>query len=153
MTETDLPGLLSAAAEGIAALDPGLLALVAAPVALSVIVKGARSGMNHPKDPVRDFSAAQRSAGFTRAAGRCELDGSFWFTRCKRPASHGDHHFPHSKGGASSMENFVAACVRCNTSTGAKIPGLMATMRIERRRRKYFPAGISVKAGAKYRQR
>ena len=51
------------------------------------------------------------------------------------------------------MANFTAACVRCNTSKGAKLPGFFSTIRMEARRRKYFPAGIPVKAGQRFAQR
>lgn len=37
---------------------------------------------------------------------------------CNGPARSGDHVRPHSKGGASTIENVVAACRRCNTAKG-----------------------------------
>lgn len=105
-----------------------------------------------PTDPSRLFSAVQRNEGFGRAAGRCEMDGVF-FMRCKAKAHHGDHHYPWSRGGSTSMANFVAACARHNTSKGAKIPTAWATMRMEARRRKYFPQGVNVKAGERFAHR
>ncbi|WP_458117131.1 HNH endonuclease signature motif containing protein [Arthrobacter sp. D2-10] len=54
--------------------------------------------------------------------------------RCSRPAEHGDHFYPWSKGGSTSLQNFVAACSRCNRSKGARIPSPSAQRRIERRR-------------------
>lgn len=105
-----------------------------------------------PTDPSRLFSGAQRNEGFGRAGGRCEMDGLFLF-RCKAKAHHGDHHFPWSRGGSTSMTNFVAACARHNTSKGAKIPTAWATMRMETRRRKYFPQGVTVKAGERFAHR
>ena len=105
-----------------------------------------------PKDPTRMFTPNQRLEGFARAGGRCEFE-AWMFIRCHKDAHHGDHHYPWSKGGATSMANFTAACVRCNTSKGAKLPGFFSTIRMEARRRKYFPAGIPVKAGQRFAQR
>jgi hypothetical protein len=105
-----------------------------------------------PTDPSRLFSAVQRAEGFARADGQCEMDGVF-FMRCKDKAHHGDHHFPWSKGGSTSMGNFVAACARHNTSKGAKIPTSWQTFRMEARRRKYFPQGVNVKAGERFAHR
>lgn len=130
---------------------PGF-AVLAAVLALALLLKLAVSGRAAPKDPTRMFSQAQRLEGFARAGGICELDGA-WFIRCRKPAHHGDHWYPWSKGGATSMTNFVAACVRCNTSKGAKLPGFFATQRIEARRRRYFAAGVPTKAGQKFTQR
>ena len=66
------------------------------------------------------------------------MEGLF-FSRCNGAAAHGDHWFPWSKGGPTSMENFVAACVTCNTRKGAKVPTYWQTQRLVYRRRKYFP--------------
>lgn len=93
------------------------------------------------KDPQRLYTADQRRAGSDRSGGRCEMEGIF-FTRCRRPGEHGDHWFPHSKGGATSMNNFVWACARCNTSKGARIPTFWETTRLEWRRRRYFDPSI-----------
>jgi 5-methylcytosine-specific restriction endonuclease McrA len=114
--------------------------------ALSLVIKVYRKFNKPHKDEDRLYSKQDRMIGFARAGGRCEMDGFFWF-RCGREAKHGDHHFPHSKGGATTMQNFVAACVRCNTSKGAKVPTFMQTKRIQNRRRGYFPKGVSVIAG------
>lgn len=123
-----------------------------AAIFLIIIIFRVSGGRAAPKDPTRMFTANQRNEGFARAGGRCEFE-SFAFVRCHKSAHHGDHHFPWSKGGATSMANFTAACVRCNTSKGAKLPGFFSTMRLEARRRKYFPAGIPVKAGQRFAQR
>lgn len=132
--------------------DHPLLLILAAAAALVVAGKVALSGRQVPKDPTRMFTAAQRAEGFSRAGSRCELNG-VWLSRCRRPASHGDHWYPWSKGGATSMGNFVAACPRCNTSKGAKIPTALATFRLISRRRRYFPAGLDSSTGQKFVQR
>lgn len=106
----------------------------------------------HPraKDPKRLFTAQQRRVGFARAEGRCEMS-VFGFFRCSNRAAHGDHHYPHSHGGATSLTNFVAGCSRCNTRKSNRLPGFIQTALIEFRRRKYFPDGTSTKAGEWYR--
>ncbi len=121
-------------------------------VAVILVVRAIARTRPVPTDPTRLFSAVQRSEGFARAGGRCEFD-KFWLVRCKRPAQHGDHHYPWSRGGATTMGNFTAACSRCNTSKGAKIPTNFSTMRLESRRRKYFPVGIMVTAGERFANR
>ncbi|WP_254678877.1 HNH endonuclease signature motif containing protein [Arthrobacter sp. 24S4-2] len=63
-----------------------------------------------------------------------KLEGGFR-RRCSRPAEHGDHFHPWSKGGSTSLQNFVAACSRCNRTKGARIPSPGQQERLERRRR------------------
>ena len=64
---------------------------------------------------------------------------SIFFTRCNEAAAHGDHWFPWSRGGPTSMENFVAACPGCNLAKGAKVPTFWQTQRLSWRRRRYYP--------------
>lgn len=136
----------------IATTNPVPLLFIAGFIVLVMVGRAIAQNRPVPTDPSRLFSAVQRNEGFGRAGGRCEMDGIF-FLRCKTKAHHGDHHFPWSKGGSTSMVNFVAACARHNTSKGAKIPTAWATMRMEARRRKYFPQGVTVKAGERFAQR
>ena len=145
---TDLPAKMVS----LATAHPVPFIVVAGIIVLVVISRSIAAARPAPTDPSRLFSAAQRSEGFARAGGRCEMDGIF-FLRCKAKAHHGDHHFPWSRGGSTSMANFVAACARHNTSKGAKVPTFWATVRIEGRRRKYFPQGINVKAGERFAHR
>ncbi|HEX9087849.1 MAG TPA: HNH endonuclease [Arthrobacter sp.] len=136
----------------LASTNPTLLMVAGAFILLALIIRGVARSRKAPTDPSRLFSANQRAEGFSRAGGRCELEG-WGFTRCRRPASHGDHHFPWSKGGSTSMANFVAACAKCNTSKGAKVPGFFVTLRMQTRRRRYFPRGSVVAAGERFTQR
>lgn len=99
------------------------------------------------KDPVRMFTSEQRHSAFARAGGRCEME-SLFFIRCRRPAAHGDHWFPHSKGGRTNMRNLVAACAPCNTGKGARTPTAWETTRLEWRRRRYFPEGVERRPSA-----
>ncbi|MDT0169728.1 HNH endonuclease [Pseudarthrobacter sp. BRE9] len=98
------------------------------------------------RDPVRRFTRQQRREGMARAGGLCELEAGFG-RRCGRPAEHGDHFYPWSKGGSTSLQNFVAACARCNRAKRANIPSPGKQQRMERRRRDYLPPSASVSVG------
>lgn len=122
--------------------------LVAAVVVLMVV--WALAHRPRPRDPQRLFSSTQRAEGNARAGGRCEQT-VWWVLRCRRPAQHGDHWLPWSKGGSTTMENYAALCAPCNLRKSAHTPSWWATHRLQRRRRRYFPEGVPVQAGAKYR--
>lgn len=115
------------------------------------VFKVGHSHLHARRDPERAFTSAQRRNGFSRAGQRCELE-VMPFVRCPRRAEHGDHFFPHSRGGASTMRNFVAACSKCNLSKSAKMPGSGLAWRIRLRRRLYFPAGTDTRVGQWYRR-
>ncbi|MFC4225488.1 HNH endonuclease [Lysinibacter cavernae] len=70
-----------------------------------------------------------------------------WGRRCTRTAQHGDHFFPWTKGGATSMRNYVAACAKCNLSKSSKTPTRLEKFRIEHRRRKYFGNAVDRTVG------
>ena len=92
------------------------------------------------------YTTQERHTMFENAGGQCEY-AAFGLFRCTRTAEHGDHFYPHSKGGATSMRNGVAACAKCNISKSAKMPSLATRLLIEHRRRRYFPAGLDRHAG------
>ena len=127
-----------------------VLAAVAAPGACAVILAiaaaifGARDVRR--RDPVRRFTRQQRRDGMARADGQCEMEVGFR-RRCSRPAEHGDHFYPWSKGGSTSLQNFVAACARCNRAKSARIPSPGQQERMERRRREYVRLEGSVSVG------
>ncbi|WP_427133474.1 HNH endonuclease [Pseudarthrobacter sp. S9] len=98
------------------------------------------------RDPVRRFTRQQRREGMARAGGQCEMEAGFR-RRCARPAEHGDHFYPWSKGGSTSLQNFVAACSRCNRAKGAKIPSPGQQEGLERRRRTYVSPQVAVVVG------
>ncbi|PPG14384.1 HNH endonuclease [Rathayibacter rathayi] len=118
-----------------ALLLPGVVVL------LAIVARASRGSAS--TDP-------QRTAGFARADGRCEFDGALFFVRCPRDAHHADHFYPWSKGGATSMQNLVAACAACNLSKGPKMLSAFYRKRIERRRRKYFTVGMNRLVGEWY---
>ena len=127
-----------------------VLAAVIAPASCAVIliivaaITGARDVRR--RDPVRRFSRQQRRDGMARAGGRCEMEAGFR-RRCSRPAEHGDHFYPWSKGGSTSLQNFVAACARCNRAKSARIPSPGQQERMERRRRDYVTHEATVSVG------
>jgi hypothetical protein len=120
---------------------PGVFVVVLAIVAAVIHAQDVRR-----RDPVRRFSRQQRREGMARAGGQCEMEAGFR-RRCSRPAEHGDHFYPWSKGGSTTLENFVAACARCNRAKGAVIPSPGKQERLERRRRDYLTPDVSVSVG------
>jgi 5-methylcytosine-specific restriction endonuclease McrA len=120
---------------------PGLLIVVLFIVAAVIHGRDVRR-----RDPFRRFSRQHRREGMARAGGQCEMESGLG-RRCSRPAEHGDHFFPWSKGGSTSLQNFVAACARCNRTKGARIPSPGQQARIERRRREYVALAGSVSVG------
>lgn len=68
--------------------------------------------MSEPRrlDPRRHFTAAQRTALYLAANGRCEHCGE------RLEAFDADHLTPHSRGGLTEMANGAASCPRCNRS-------------------------------------
>ena len=122
---------------------PGLFLVVLFIVAAVVHSRDVRR-----RDPVRRFSRQQRREGMARAGGQCEMEAGFR-VRCSRPAEHGDHFFPWSKGGSTTLQNFVAACAKCNRAKGARVPSPGQQARIGRRRREYVTPSGCVSIGAR----
>lgn len=126
-----------------AAALPGLFIVGLGIVAAVVHARDVRR-----RDPVRRFSRQQRKEGMARAGGRCELEAGFR-RRCARPAEHGDHFYPWSKGGSTNLQNFVAACAGCNRAKGARIPSPGKQARLEGRRRDYVASDGDLNVGAR----
>jgi len=124
-----------------AVIAPGTCAVILAIVAAFIGARDVRR-----RDPVRRFTRQQRRNGMARADGQCEMEVGFR-RRCSRPAEHGDHFYPWSKGGSTSLQNFVAACARCNRAKSARIPSPGQQERMERRRREYVPLEVPVRVG------
>jgi hypothetical protein len=120
---------------------PGVFVVVLAIVAVVLRTRDLRR-----RDSVRRFTRQQRREGMARAGGQCEMEAGFR-RRCSRPAEHGDHFYPWSMGGSTSLQNFVAACARCNRAKGARLPSPGQQARIERRRRNYVAPDGSVSVG------
>lgn len=128
----------SRSAEVFRGMAEDVLAAVTLPGAIAVVLIIAAAVINardvRRRDPVRRFTRQQRRAGMARAGGVREM-GTGFGRRCSRAAEHGDHFYPWSKGGSTSLQNFVAACSRCNRAKGARIPSPGQQLRLERRRR------------------
>jgi len=84
----------------VAVTFPGLAVVVMFIVAAVINAQDVRR-----RDPVRRFTRQQRREGMARAGGQCELEAGLG-RRCARPAEHGDHFYPWSKGGSTSLQNF-----------------------------------------------
>jgi hypothetical protein len=136
-------GVLREMVDGVlgAVTVPGLV--LAALIITVVVIRGRDI---RRRDPVRRFSRQQRREGMGRAGGQCEMEAGFR-RRCSRPAEHGDHFYPWSKGGSTSLQNFVAACSRCNRAKGAQIPSPSQQERLQRRRRTYVTPEDAVIVG------
>ncbi|MFP3459761.1 HNH endonuclease signature motif containing protein [Arthrobacter globiformis] len=124
-----------------AAAAPALVILALVVTALIIRFRDVRR-----RDPVRRFTRQERREGMARAGGQCEMEAGF-SRRCSRPAEHGDHFYPWSKGGSTSLQNFVAACSRCNRAKGARIPSPAQQARLERRRMAYVLSEDAVRVG------
>ncbi|QHK21807.1 HNH endonuclease [Pseudarthrobacter psychrotolerans] len=141
---------LSSVTEVLRGMVDSVLAAAAPPGAFLVglvIVAAVVHGQDvRRRDPIRRFTRQQRREGMARAANLCEMEAGFR-RRCSRPAEHGDHFYPWSKGGSTSLQNFVAACARCNRTKGARIPSPGQQERIEQRRRDYVAPDGPVSVG------
>lgn len=115
----------------------------------AVLLMAGRVGLRPRRDPVRWFDATQRARAREYAGGRCEYTS--WGRRCARPAEETDHYIAHARGGATSVTNAVAACRRHNQAKGAAVLPWWHAKALERRRREYFPPGVPVTVGQRYR--
>lgn len=115
---TEIAAGVSGAADVLTSLFQPVLEAVIAP-AVALLLLGLTAAVItsldvRRRDPVRRFTRQQRREGMARADGRCEF--GVGARRCSRPAEHGDHFYPWSKGGRP----------RCRTSlrraAGATVP-------------------------------
>lgn len=111
---------------------------VALLLGLAWLIHSLRAGFGRQLDPQRLFSSVQKAEGRQRCDNRCEHKLPLWF-RCRGRADHGDHIFPHSRGGATAMSNLQFLCQPHNLSKSARVPSATYIWRLQRRRRKYFP--------------
>lgn len=128
----------------VAEQHPGyaMLVVLGALLVLYVLIRS-KLGRRVHKDVQRVFTTTQRLAGFRRAGNQCEHK-PLLLPRCRSAPTHGDHIYPHSRGGATTMSNLQAMCARCNLKKSAKVPSAAYIWRLERRRRRYFPPGEPV---------
>lgn len=105
------------------------------------------------KDPQRMFSEADR-AWIAEAAGhrcehltlgifRCHQHGSDTFPlNLGDSTGQMDHHYPHSRGGATSRHNLVWLCEKHNKRKSNRIPTMWQTWLLTQSRQHYFPAEL-----------
>jgi hypothetical protein len=113
-------------------------------VALKAVARTIRAVIHgrHRQDPQRRLSRPERAEIFARAGQRCEQI-SWLFGRCgETEGLHADHIHPHSRGGATVVENGQALCQRHNKQKSARVPWNWELARLARRRETYFPPGM-----------
>ena len=103
-----------------------------------VLLAGPVGGGSDRRDPKRTFTAAERTQAFTRAGLRCEHKPLLWI-RCTSTPTQGDHIYPWSRGGRTAMSNQQALCAFHNNRKSGTVPSRAYIIRLQRRRRRYFP--------------
>lgn len=88
----------------------------------------------------------QLREGHARAGHICEYTHTKTGERCSNRSGEGDHFYPYSKEGATTMKNFVSECKWHNQWKGARLL-LDEKVLIEERRKTYFPTGVDVEVG------
>lgn len=116
-------------------------------IALALVLVRPRRGIQ--TDPQRVFDAVQRAEGRRRCGGRCEHKPPL-LPRCRGGADQADHIFPWSRGGATSLGNLQMLCARCNRRKSDRVPGQWYIWRLQRRRRRYFPAHTPVQVAWRF---
>lgn len=91
---------------------------------------------HHRRDSTRLFSEQQKTAAARRCGNRCEGTGIFRRCSSRSRKLQGDHWFPHSKGGATTEDNLVMLCGKCNRRKSDKIPTPIQTWALKYRRQK-----------------
>ncbi len=135
-------------------------ALFAITVALLIIILFAKidrsiTAMMHwrrkqkRRDPKRVYTRGEKDKAMRRCNKRCE--GIHVFARCEYRGSdlQGDHWFPHSRGGKTSIQNLVMLCPSCNRAKSDKIPTRLQTYAIKMRRKSGvdYKDGVPLKVG------
>jgi hypothetical protein len=116
-------------------------------VAFAVVVILRLLWLHRPitRDPQRLFRPAQKNeAGVRCGNSRCEHKNPLWF-RCPSTGTHGDHIYPHSRGGWTTQSNLQLLCPTHNLRKSAKIPSRLYIWRLQQRRKTYYPTGVTGK--------
>jgi len=121
---------------------PWVLVPLAAAAMACVILASPAGGATEARDPRRAFTAAERRAAFERAGLRCEHKPLLWH-RCTNTPTQGDHIYPWSRGGRTAMSNQQALCPFHNGRKSGTVPTRMHILRLQWRRRRYFPESES----------
>ncbi|WP_206431318.1 HNH endonuclease [Bifidobacterium castoris] len=91
------------------------------------------------RDPRRRFTRTDRDWVSGCAGGRCEHRMLFGLLRCRRAGEQMDHHYPWSRGGATSRRNLVWLCARHNNRKSDRVPSRFDTWALVRARERYWP--------------
>ncbi|MGP9736513.1 HNH endonuclease [Brachybacterium sp. AOP42-C2-15] len=124
------------------AQHPWVLVPVAATLFVCVLLASPAGGACDARDPRRGFTVAERRAAFERAGLRCEHKSILWH-RCTNTPTQGDHIYPWSRGGRTAMSNQQALCPFHNSRKSGSVPTRMYILRLQWRRRRYFPEDVS----------
>lgn len=123
--------------------DPVLIVMIAAGLTVIGIARAVVKGRVPEKHEKRMFTGPEKAECKRRAGNRCE-HSQFGF-RCRTASAHADHVYPWARGGQTTMSNCQSLCAPHNLRKSAIIPGKFYIARLEKRRRRYFPTGISPK--------
>lgn len=128
---------------GIPAVWLWVAAIVVVVVAMAVLV--ACWPMRKPdnpfdRDPRRLFSDADREFITQCTGNQCE-HRMCGLIRCPRMGEQMDHHYPWSRGGATSRRNLVWLCAKHNRRKSDRVPSRLSTWLLVRARESYWPRG------------
>ncbi|MGR7026367.1 HNH endonuclease [Geodermatophilus sp. URMC 62] len=124
--------------------EPWLRALLVLLLAHAVVrrIPGLLHGRRR-RDPQRCFLRADKRFVLQRAGHRCEHHSVFGRRCTATDDLQADHVHPHSRGGATSVDNGQALCPRHNTRKAARVPWSWELRRLAQHREAYFPPGSS----------
>jgi hypothetical protein len=140
MSESDVASGVVSSVIDAAVAHPWVAGSVALAL-LSRLVEAVHSALHTRtrRDAQRLFVGADRATLLARAGRRCEHHS--WLSgRC--PATErrqADHVHPHSRGGATSIDNGQVLCARHNAGQADRVPWRWELDRLARRRQAYFP--------------
>ncbi|APX31812.1 hypothetical protein BH708_02755 [Brachybacterium sp. P6-10-X1] len=121
---------------------PWILLSIAVVTLVALGLASPVGGATEIRDPRRTFTAAERREAFERAGLRCEHKPLLWH-RCTNTPTQGDHIYPWSRGGRTAMSNQQALCPFHNSRKSGSVPTRMYILRLQLRRRRYFPGDVS----------
>jgi len=107
-----------------------------------------RGPEDRSRDEWRGFKYEARNQVMQNASHRCEALMFLTLFRCKQAAAEADHIIPWSKGGPTVVSNGQALCRFHNRSKGSKQLPWWHVLRLEKRRKAYFPEGVPVRVHA-----
>lgn len=137
--------LLGGVLRGIQPVLPWLIGLASFAIVVGCPLPGRGPGFLRRRDPWRTFKFEARRVVVARAGNRCEAALLIAIGRCGSRAEEADHVYPWSKGGPTVVSNGQALCRSHNRSKSNLTPPWWYVLCLERRRRRYFPAGEDVR--------